>query len=98
MTEEQWSGCTNTDRAIAFLKGRATDRKMRLFACACCRRVRHLLGGACREAIEATEAFADAPACRQALARCEKLAYAESQEPRVGKVGPTRCASLAAWC
>ena len=60
MTEEQWlvSGCT--EELFAFLGNRISKRKMRLLACACCRRVLHLLTEEkYRAAIELAEAFAD---------------------------------------
>jgi hypothetical protein len=39
---------------------RITDRKIRLFACACCRRIEHLLGDErLRKGLEAAEAYAD---------------------------------------
>ena len=36
MTEAEWLACDNALRMLRFSKGRMTDRKLRLFACACC--------------------------------------------------------------
>jgi hypothetical protein len=37
MTEREWVACQDPDRMLALLIGRASDRKLRLLACACCR-------------------------------------------------------------
>jgi hypothetical protein len=37
MTEAEWVACAEPAPMLEFVSGRATDRKLRLFACACCR-------------------------------------------------------------
>jgi hypothetical protein len=63
MTEQEWLACTDRWEMLEFLWGRASDRKMRLFSCACCRQVWHLLTDEhSRRAIEVAERHADGQA------------------------------------
>src|SRR5262245_43388067 len=60
MTEEDWNACTNPQPMVEFLRGKASDRTLRLFACACCRRIWHLLDDQrLRDTVELAERMAD---------------------------------------
>ena len=60
LTEAKWQACTSPDLMLRFLRGRASDRKIRMFACHCCRRVwQYLVDVRSRHAIEVVEQFAD---------------------------------------
>jgi hypothetical protein len=50
---------SRTDLLPFTTAGRAEERKLRLYACACCRRVWDRLALDCRRAVEAAEAYAD---------------------------------------
>ena len=68
MTEAEWLACADPQPMIEFLGRRASDRKVRLFAVACCRRVwASLEHEEFREAVLKAEAFADGLADRDAL-------------------------------
>ncbi len=60
MTEQEWQDCTDPYKMLVFLRGKVSRRKLRLFACACCRRVWHVLTDPrTRRAVEVAEKHAD---------------------------------------
>jgi hypothetical protein len=67
MTEAEWLAGTDPEPMADFVAGRASDRKVRLFACACCRRVWHLIPPYHRRTVEVAERFADGLATREEL-------------------------------
>jgi hypothetical protein len=61
-TPEEWERCDDPAKMLAFLRtaGGASDRKLRRFACACCRRIGDVFTEErSRKAIEAGARFAD---------------------------------------
>lgn len=60
MTEKEWLACAEPKRMLEFLWGKTSDRKLRLYTAACCRRTRHMLPeDATRNGVEVIERYAD---------------------------------------
>jgi hypothetical protein len=60
MTESDWLTCTHPRPMLELLSGKVSRRKLRLFACACCRRVEPFLNNdMIRQALDAAEHYAD---------------------------------------
>jgi hypothetical protein len=75
MTEAEWLACTDPQKLLKFLHSRASERKRRLFAAACCRRVWHLLRDErSRHAVETAERYADEEATGKDLDDAEEEA------------------------
>src|SRR4051812_8775770 len=75
MTEAEWLACTDAGSMLRFLRARELmlrrrpGRVMRLFACACCRRIWDLLtDNRSRLAVEVAERHADGRASKRELA------------------------------
>ena len=65
MTEAEWLACADPNHVLKFLggnflSGSGSERKLRLFTCACCRRIWHLLADErSRRNVEITEKYVD---------------------------------------
>jgi hypothetical protein len=93
MTEAEWLTAADPTPMLGFLEGKVSDRKLRLFACACCRMVWHLLPDErTRGAVEAAERFADGLAD---AAELEDARLAASARCRFGGGAPYAAAECA---
>jgi hypothetical protein len=83
MTEADWDSCTDPAAMLQYLRswGGASDRRLRLFGVACCRRIWSLLtDGRSRRAVEVAEAYADGLAGLQELQQAYQAGWAAAKE------------------
>jgi len=90
LSEAEWAGCNRAYDMLDDLRARSAGhpdwRRMRLFGCACCRTVWHLLGDErSRAAVEVAERYADGDATAEELADAaagaSAAAYATKKMP-----------------
>jgi hypothetical protein len=92
MTESQWTDCKDPEKLLKHLGDKVSERKRRLFACACCRHVWDLLTDErSRHAVEVSEGFADG------LATLEELDEASAQAEAARVWGDQQAETWAAW-
>jgi hypothetical protein len=100
MTEVEWNACTDPLRMLDQPAARRSGRKLRLFACAVCRRLWHLLRDErSRATVEVAERFADGLAGGEELAAAAReagLAADQAERSRAPGWNAARTAALAA--
>jgi hypothetical protein len=83
MTEDEWLGCTDPIPLLQWLLStrEVSDRKLRLFGVACCRRAWDVLQyGTGRDAVEVAERFADGRASLRSLQAAQARVEQEAKE------------------
>src|SRR4051812_45676515 len=78
MTEAEWLACDDPRKMLELLRGRVSERKLRLFAVACWRRNPYPVAPEVGPAIDLYEAYADGKATGDAL----RDAFARIEYPR----------------
>jgi hypothetical protein len=74
MTEQEWRTATGPDPLLEYLRQRVSERKLRLYAIACCRRIWHLVHPIYHEGVELAEGYADGTVGAAELERAYVLA------------------------
>ncbi len=95
MTEQEWLSAVKPSAMLSFLAKRASVRKRRLFACACVRRIWHLLTDArSRDGIRVAEAFADGIVDKAAAKSAQRDAAAAARLTPQGHWSPADAAQI----
>ncbi len=91
VTEVEWLACTEPRPMLDFLwtQGKASDRKLRLFAVACCRRIWDLLDVESRSNVVLTERFADGLVAQEAMPTPWPL-WSDMEDPSLAEDGGKR--------
>jgi len=81
MTEVEWLACEDPEQMLEFLRDKASDRKLRLFAVACCRRIWHkMTDERTRTAVTIAEQFAEGIVQPDILSAAQAEAHAAGDE------------------
>jgi hypothetical protein len=102
MTEREWLAGTDPQKMLGFLKGKASDRKLRLFAVACCRLVWHRVDDwGSWNAVESAELFADGQIRREKMTAAASEAWHELAQKvclyEAGRAASTTALYAAGW-
>lgn len=107
MTGTEWLDCTDPQQMLRHLTGDGTyigspsDRKLRLFACACCRQICDKLPTKSKEAVEMAEKYADGQVTLGQLtpwaALAEVMQMRRWEEARVPDISEVRLREDAEW-
>ena len=112
MTEQEWFETYSFFQMLQGIHDRLSERKLRLYACGCCRRVWHHFDDvAFQRAVELSEKFADGQTTLEELEavaigsedKCDQIprppgAIAHATHREKASFFPTQCACMAALC
>ena len=83
--EAEWHASTNVSEMLRFVEYKVSDRKLKLFSLACCRRIDHLQGDRIRDALAVTERHLDGQANSRELGTAVRGIHAFYKD--VGEAG-----------
>jgi hypothetical protein len=93
--EEEWLTGTDPEAMLAFLRDKGSERKLRLFACACCRRIRDFLPtDACLQGVEVAERYADSAATGRERSSALSAVIASAEEEGITLFGDLEAESI----
>ncbi|AMV26429.1 hypothetical protein VT84_18670 [Gemmata sp. SH-PL17] len=85
MTKVKWLKCFDPHELLEFLVKEASERKLRLFACACCRRALHLVSDdRLPPLVQVAENLAEGPIKAKELKRAFRV-FSESEQSDTGR-------------
>jgi hypothetical protein len=94
VTESDYLAATDPAPILEYLRGKASERKLRLLTCACCRKTwRFLTDPRGQQAVEVGERFADGAATSEELATARAAAEAAHAEATTAADGAMRAMS-----
>jgi hypothetical protein len=99
MTETDWDACIDVQAMLEFLRGKVSDRKLRLFACACCWKVVDCLTDETRALLGLAEQVADLQISsnERKTARARAFDASWNMDPKlVSRRGPAKAAVASA--
>jgi hypothetical protein len=81
MTEQEWLACADPEEMLMAVGDKASDRKLRLLAVACCRSMwKFLTDERSRRAVDLTEQFSDGNVSVKDMERARRAAYSAAQQ------------------
>jgi len=95
MTEADWWACDDPIRMLGALRGRTSERTLRLFAVACCRSIWNLLDDdRSRSAVAVAEQYADGTVGRERLIAARRAKDMQIRVRHRRLTGPTSLESV----